>query len=105
MKFALLAALSSFLSRVDGHGYMSSPRSRLHITNPSSYKNDPVYTLQEGPVFGFSDTAMRCRDRPALEPSTTLVAGGTINYELNLAAYHIGDCAFYVVSIVLYCIS
>ena len=99
MKF--LIALATLISshEVYGHGYMSSPRARPHVTNPEYWtsKNDPVYTLKEGPVFGFSDTAMRCRDRPALDPTTTLVAGGTIDFQLTLPAYHIGDCAFYLV--------
>ena len=97
MKFLIALAALISIPEVHSHGYMSSPRSRFHITNPESYKNDPVYTLKEGPVFGFSDTAMRCRDRPALEPTTTLVAGGTTDYQLTLPAYHIGDCAFYLV--------
>ena len=93
---SLFVTASTLLQGIDGHGYISSPASRFHQTNPGSYKNDPVYTLQEGPVFGFSSTAMRCRDRPALNPSTTLVAGGSVPFNLNLAAYHIGDCAFYL---------
>eukprot|EP00956_Cyclotella_meneghiniana_P034227 scaffold102616_cov52-Cyclotella_meneghiniana.AAC.1 len=96
MKFLIALAALISIPEVHSHGYMSSPPSRFHIINPESYKNDPVYTLKEGPVFGFSDTVMRCRDRPALEPTTTLVAGGTIDYQLTLPAYHIDDCAFYL---------
>mmetsp|Transcript_34631 Transcript_34631/g.55362 ORF Transcript_34631/g.55362 Transcript_34631/m.55362 type:complete len:365 (+) Transcript_34631:98-1192(+) len=87
---ALLSLVVS-VEQVRGHGYMVEPPPRR-----TNYQNDPVVTLKDGPVFGFSSTAMRCGDDRALAPRTTVAAGENLNYQLDLAARHIGDCSFWL---------
>ena len=93
MKTFFFLCLVIIVERIDGHGRLTVPETR--VTKSPGGINAPVYTCV-GSVFGSSKTSMRCHDSEEFTTLTPLVVGKTMKVQWTLTANHPGDCSLWL---------